>query len=79
MGARRAREGRLSERMRNSISAAADRLAVEDALETVDRHLGEHLDASRRLARKLNCERCSGWDGWLQPSVAACVPSRPSP
>jgi site-specific DNA recombinase len=61
-----AAKGRLSrERMRTlSVAAAADRLAVEDALEVAERRIEEHLTASeRKRARERELVRLlEEWD-----------------
>jgi DNA invertase Pin-like site-specific DNA recombinase len=61
-----AAKGRLSrERMRKlSVAAAADRLAVEEALELAERRIEEHLTASeRKRARERDVARLlDGWD-----------------
>jgi DNA invertase Pin-like site-specific DNA recombinase len=66
-----AAKGRLSkERMRKlSMAAAADRLALEEALELADRRVEEHLTASeRKRARERDVARML--EGWVELSFA---------
>ena len=47
-----------------SVAAAGDRLAVEDAIEAVDRRISEHVDAAeRKRVRERDVARLlDGWD-----------------
>lgn len=76
-----AARGRLSkDRMHAmSLAAAADRLAIEDALDAVERRIAEHRDANgRRLGREQDIQRLlSGWESLpfneRQAAVRDCI------